>query len=340
MTADEHRNETRIRALKDAIVTDKLLHPDDSQSRQNEVQIESNTTREVAETSKERLICVRPQIQREQNVYLDSLAYRMIGKCPAEQSDTTVDKQCQKGFSNVGFNNIVPVTSYASNMTYVNIHCLKCNENTSLEIKIKYWSPIITIESWGYTHHFFTDPQDTVSYLLKYEYFNGMKTGNIHFVPPNPELLQPCQQYDVTSCNETGLWDVYNKTTEELCLSGYSMPVIRRPSATGTALSFRNMACLYCNQPNESFGKLVIRKGSICLKRKTIFGPTPRFNMTLNVPNLNSSMNQEDKSTLISKQYIDATVALTLIKQTKACPNGYIAILVSSITLVYYNFHF
>ena len=321
-------NETGIRA-EDVTVTDEeeLLHKDDSMSR-NEVQNESNTTKEGAQIIKESMICVRPQIQREQNIYPDSQAYKMIGSCPTKLSGTTIDKECKKGFADVGFNNKVPVTSHTSNMTYVNKHCLNCNENKSFgNNKIYYWKPIITIQSWQYYPHFFTNPQDIVSFLLKYEYFNGMKTGNIHFLPPNPELVQPCEQYDVISCNQTGLWDNYNRTTEQLCQSGYSLPVIRRVNSKVS--SFRNLACLYCNTPQNSFGKLPARKQMCAIN--TISKPVPRFNMTLNMPNLDSVITQQNNSALISKQYIDDTTVMTMLKQSKVCPDGYIAILVSSI---------
>ena len=318
-----NRNETGLQAENAIVTHEAMLHSDDNKSRQIDVQTENNATEKGAWTINERFICVRPQIQREQNIYLDSPAYRMIGKCPVEQSGTTLDKHCKKGFDNVGFKNIVPVTSDTTNMTYVNIHCLNCNENNNPGNKIKYWSPIITVESWQYYHQFYKDPQDILSYLLKYEYFNGMKTGNVHFLPPNPKLLQPCQRYDVTSCNKTGLWDTYNETTKQLCLSGYSLPVIRW--VKGKTLLFRNAACLYCNLPYEMFGKFAKVWGT-CSTPNTVFAP--RFNMALNLPDLNPSINKENNSALDSREYTDATAVLTLMKQTNSCEDDNIAILV------------
>ena len=327
--SDDDMDEIRKEATEGMPGTDQeLLHADRRNSGENEVQIESNTTNEGAPTIEDRLVCVRPQILRDQNRYLDSLAYQMIGDCPAELHDTTMDRKCRKRFGNVGFNNIVPVTSDESNMTYVNIHCLKCNENTIDELKIKYWKPIITVQSLEYTYQLYKDPNDILSFLLKHQEFSGMRTGNIHFLPPNPEVLQQCQLYDIISCNKTGLWDEYNKTTEQICMSGHSMPVIRRIIGP-VRLLFRNAACLYCNEPEESYGKLTIRKGSDCL-RQNIFGPRAKFNMTLNLPDLNPLSKLQDQSSLLSNQYIDSTAALALMKQKKECPVGHIAFLVSN----------
>ena len=330
LNASESRIKSGIRTTYHFNTYEELLHEDNSTDRINEVPIERNITKEGADTMKERLACIRPQVQRLQETYLDSPAYLMIGDCPAEQSDTDLDEQCKIGFDNVGLKNMLPVTSAASNMTYVNIHCLKCNENTTTEIQIRYWMPLITIQSRLFNNYqFFTNPDDIVSYLLKHKFFNGMKTGNIHFLPPNPQLLHQCQLYDVISCNKTGLWDIYNKTTEQVCLSGHSLPVIR--PIEGKKLLFRNVACLYCNQPDDVYGKLAILKQSICSSGPdTISGPVPRFNITIYVPDLNpKTLEQEDKTTPLSSEYIDATTALTLIKQTKTCPVGDIAILVS-----------
>ena len=322
-----HRNESGLLS-GDAIDIDKeVLDTDDMEDEQNEVKHESNLTKEGRKSIKERLQCVRPQVQREQGVYIDSPAYLMIGDCPDELSDSTLDKQYKAGFANTGFSNMVPVTSQATNMTYVNIHCLKCNEDTDHEIRIQHWRPILTIQSAAYITQFYKDPQDIVTYLLRYEYLNGMKTGNIHFLPPYPELLQRCQLYDISSCNKTGLWDANNKMTEQLCLSGHSMPVIRQVSDK-TPL-FRNVACLYCNQPNKDFGKLAIKKHASCSGPFSNLGHTPRFNMTLNVPDLNPSVKQENKNVPISNQYIDAATALALMKTSKSCKKGEVAILVS-----------
>ena len=327
---DDATHESRIGPEDDTSIDLELFHAVVRNSGPNEAHIESTSTTEGELVIEERLICVRPQIQREQNRYVDSLAYQMIGDCPAALFDTTMGRKCRKGFANVGFNNIVPVTSDASNMTYVNIHCLKCNENTNEELKIQYWKPIVTVRVLEYNHQFYKDPDDILLYLLKHGNLNGMNTGNVHFLPPNTKLAQQCQLYDVISCNATGLWDVYNRTTEQMCVSGHSMPLIRRIRIGNRRLLFRNVACLYCNEADESYGKLAIKKGSDCL-RQNILRPIPTFHMVLNLPDLNPLSKPQDFSSLLSNQYIDAAAALALMQQRKAeCPVGYIAFLVSN----------
>ena len=73
-------------------------------------------------------------------------------------------------------------------------------------------------------HIFFPSPDFILDNLIA----NIHGFGNLHFKPGNEGLTRQCKAYDIITCNQTGLWDVYNDLLKTLCLDGYQLPIMSR----------------------------------------------------------------------------------------------------------------
>ena len=74
---------------------------------------------------------------------------------------------------------------------------------------------------------------------------NVLGFGNLHFKPGIEGLTRQCKAYDIITCNQTGLWDVYNNFLKILCLEGYQLPIMSRVKKL--FYTFKNIACFHCN---------------------------------------------------------------------------------------------
>ena len=166
----------------------------------------------------------------------------MVVNCPEEFKDKLISDKCTAGVHAASLLDMVPVTSKQSGLTYKNKYCLACNEKIQ-EDQIIEWRAEIVSYGEGREHRFFPSPDFIVKELRQ-----TMKAfGNVHFVPGNENFTRSCgTAFDIVSCNETGLWEVYNQSMETLCSDGYPLPVIEKidDHRSGT---FKNIACLHCN---------------------------------------------------------------------------------------------
>ena len=195
----------------------------------------------LKEMIKEKERCIRPQVLYKPNKYIDSPAYMMVVDCPREFEDKLIIDKCNDGTDDVKLLDMIPVTSEASGLTYKNKYCFMCNEKLQLDL-IKEWTVEIISDTSIRALKFFPTPDLILDSIPRF--------SNIHFVPEDEALTRRCESFDIIACNQTGLWDNYNKIIENLCLYGHQLPIISR--IDNLPYTFGNIACFHCNTANDT----------------------------------------------------------------------------------------
>ena len=150
----------------------------------------------------------------------------MITKCPIQGKKKTINfDRCSAIGPGSPFDSFVPVTY--SSVTYRNKYCAYCN-GVSQTADMKDWRIQINCD-------------DSIS-LTDDNFFAKMEEKNcsIYFLGPEETQLQSCHkeyQYEISTCNETGLWPYYNKSTDLACQS-FIDPF---------NLTYKNYFCYLCN---------------------------------------------------------------------------------------------
>ena len=186
--------------------------------------------------------CIRPQLFYKPNVHPDSSAYKMVISCPADFPDALKTKKCKAGQNNTNISDAIPITSKLTGLTYVNKHCLFCNEPQVSTASCDEWQIQLDDRYTNYRHRIILYPQSLMYWASNYFF-------NVHFVPKTQSSVKNCITYDVSSCNQTGLWDNYNKSIESVCRHGDDLPITH--SVNGNILLFKNIACVHCNAPPD-----------------------------------------------------------------------------------------
>ena len=189
--------------------------------------------------------CTKAQALYEPNRFIDSQAYMMVVTCPDNFNDKfTIDK-CSGGFNQKTLLDKIPVSSKLSGLTYRNKYCMLCNEKIQTRYITEWRAEIVY--SGAFLHRQFIHNPDTVVDTLKEK---EQAFCNLHFTPVDENLTRRCNAFDVIkSCNETGLWDIYDDLMERVCLDGYPSPIINRIGSQ--RLTFKNIGCLYCNMQKD-----------------------------------------------------------------------------------------
>ena len=260
--------------------------------------------------------CIRPQVLYEPNKFLDSPAYMMVVNCPDEFKDKLTNDKCTVGMHAAELLDMIPVTSKQSGLTYINKYCLACNEQIQEDQIIEWRAEIV---SYGVSREriFFPSPDFIVDILTETQFNNR----NVHFVPGDGNLTRSCNTvFDIVSCNQTGLWEVYDQSMETLCLDGFQLPVIDRIDVH--RLIFKNIACLHCNTRrdlNEEKLNCVYFTRDRELARLTRL-----FSVTLN---LKSSSSSDSNRSLVLAPYIENEALKHL--PYRRCPAGKTYLMVS-----------
>ena len=264
---------------------------------------------------KEREICIRPQVNYKPNIYLDSEAYEMVVTCPDDFKDKVTIDRCTAELDELSLVDMIPMTSKLSGKTYRNKDCLECNEKIQSK-QITEWRAEIVSSGRERNHIFFPNPETILDIVIKT--INGFT--NIHFIPVEEKLTKRCLTYDVMSCNQTGLWDIYDALIEKVCLEGYQLPITS--TIENQRLLFKNIACLYCNVGNEMV-KDRLRCGYWGITRRSLSS----FSLSLNLRSTIS--NSTNRRILIPAPYIGEDILRRF--PHRSCQRGMVYIHVSSL---------
>ena len=255
-------------------------------------------------------LCIRPQAFYRPNFFLDSKAYEMIASCPVSFVNGSTKSKCQAGFENTNIIDMIPVTSSITGITYVNKHCFLCNEDAD-ESSLHFWQPAFAYQYNFYVSKFYESPHSIISVFQRKNAHNA----NIHFLPSVQTVTQECYTFDIATCNQTGLWHVYDEQVKSLCDSSLSLAIIY--SINGDRKLFKNIACLHCNVDGN-----VLKKQCGYLS-KTV--KRSEYSIRVNVESLVQNQENERKDD-ISESYLDHS---TLTHFTSPlCPAGYVHVMV------------
>ena len=278
--------------------------------------IQSNIDKTVLTNYSARTVCVKPQVVSHTHIHSNSQSYEVVVSCPISFPDMKTKSKCNGEFDNEYLYDTIPVTSSNTGITYANKHCLMCNElYTFQNASFSPWQVLLAYKSSIYVSLIFNDISQSFKHPLEWKlsYY-----GNIHFVPPNISLAKICQMFDITKCNQTGLWDIYDRKVELLCEFGINLPVFHR--ITDRPLVFRNSACLNCNTPKAD---LKNRRLS-CSEEPS---GTPLYKMTINTQFSDGS-----------RSAMPDTHNVSWLKQNSSeCPRGYVNIMVRSDIIFSFN---
>ena len=179
-----------------------------------------------------RFQCVRPQFLTSKKPKYPPMyevhKFWMVTKCAsATHTDDVNRKLCERTEDPMTIESITPVIGV--DITYRNKYCACCN-GVNMTQPLKSFDIGIFCDS-GIS---LTDENlhDTMRKL----------NCSVYFWPPENEHVQRCHipGYQISSCNETGKWPVYNKSLEDACLA-----ILDPFNAT-----YKNYFCYLCNEDN------------------------------------------------------------------------------------------
>lgn len=284
-------SQQKLRDFKD------ILLPNNSRSGQEKASMTVET------------VCVRPQFFRNINQFLDAKAYRMVAACNNGLQNTTINDKCHARTEDTTLLDRIPVTSKTSGVSYMNKYCLLCNENDITDANISVWQVAIVAYSKVYTYTFLPSLMSLIKRIEEFE--TGSR--NIHFLPRKKYPATECDTYDITTCNQTGLWKTHDEMIDTICHYGPALPVIHH--ANGERFLFKNIACVHCNTATD-FNNTELRCGYFDY---TLSQGLKLYSMTLNL----------DSEESLPLQYINENVLTQLKLKTGRCSPGFFDIMVS-----------
>ena len=239
-----------------------------------------------------RYTCVYAQyLVTTETKFQTNRAYWMISKCDPTYPNNKYRALCENPGHKNSTDSIVPVTDYTSKIVYRNIYCLYCST-------VDANTPIILWELKTANNIEIDSTDKNFWYNLK------SQGGNVLFRPPAYIPMETCDPdihiYHISTCNETGLWQIYNRTIERACES-YTDPF---------NLTFKNYFCYLCNTAE----KLPLSQWKCRKSNRTYeeFNLTPPFSAIIDIKVLQVSDNTDrlfckhsqfpDRIT-VSKQY-------------------------------------
>ena len=228
----------RAESAQKIIITETIVKTTTSHLKSDSI---DDSSVNISEKQSVEMVCIRPQLFYNPNGHPDSVAYKMVVSCPPGFPDASRLAKCKAGQGNENIADIIPITSKLSGLTYINKHCLFCNEPQQQYTQSRdEWEIQLIDQNMPYRHWSIKNPQSVIS-LPRFHFFN------VHFLPKTSSSAQKCIIYDVSSCNQTGLLKINNKTLELVCRRGDHLPVIH--TVNGRRLLFKNIACVHCNSP-------------------------------------------------------------------------------------------
>ena len=196
----------------------------------------------------------------------------MISKCDPTYPNNKYRALCEKPGHKFSNDSIVPVTDYISKIVYRNIYCLYCS-NIDMNTTVIEWE----LKTANNMEIHSTDKN----------FWHNLKSqgGSVLFVAPAYIPIKICDPfippYHISTCNETGLWSIYNRTIERACGS-YIDPFNH---------TFKNYFCYLCNTAE----KLPISQWT-CKKSNRTFehvNLTPPFTAIIDITVLQTGVNTD-----------------------------------------------
>ena len=188
----------------------------------------------LSSVSEYRYSCVPVQYYADkETVYQSDLAYWMVSKCKPTYPSNENKTRCESPGHVIAVDSIIPVSDQVTKEVYRNRYCYHCNRD---ETHTQLFPWIATIEN----EQVIDSKDETFWDKLKRE------GGNVIFKAPEFLPVNACNRflpnYNISSCNVTGLWQEYNQSIEMACES-YIDPFNH---------TFKNYFCYLCNTAKQS----------------------------------------------------------------------------------------
>ena len=155
----------------------------------------------------------------------------MIAKCHPDYTDMSIIRRCTNPGQDGSLDSVLPVTLVTTEEVFRNKFCVMCNNIELYYYNIIFWTIDI------YADSFIKFPHNNLLDRIK------ANRGNIFFTPPKfVKSYKPCfmPEYTIGKCNETGLWNIYDKVAVLACNS-FIDPY---------NYTYKNVFCFLCNQRN------------------------------------------------------------------------------------------
>ena len=206
--------------------------------------------------------CIKPKLLHPHQTRFPSNerdeAYWMISTC---NTVTGQRQPCELPSLEGDVKSVVPVTYYEDSMQlrlhYMNRQCALCND-------VSKSAPLV---EWGFEINCDSSLSVTDEKLLA---TIAEKGCNMFFVPPRGYIVETCTippTYQISSCNETGLWKNFNETIDKAC-KAFVDPFNQ---------TYKNYFCYLCNVDNA----LPQEEWSCKDPYERQVGPIPTFSVKL-----------------------------------------------------------
>ena len=207
-----------------------------------------------------RMSCVLPQLKSVQDRGLESASYnvRMFTVCiEATNSSQDIIDKCENAAHYTDIFSHIPVGDVLSGLTYTNKYCALCHGIP--EDRHEYWTVEITCNELFQANDISTIVED----------IQATETCNLQYSVPSDSISKrsTCSTLLISTCNETGLWQVYDKEVETACLA-YTSPY---------KINYKNVFCFICNIDD------VFKANEMCVRLPEPFY-TPSFSAYLVLP--------------------------------------------------------
>ena len=221
--------------------------------------------------------------------------------------------ECDRFHLHTDISEMIPITSRLSGLTYLNRFCFMCNEGDIINETIAdVWDAVIVSYAKYYYHISVLQPNDLMDATEGY--------SNIHFVPRTRTRAKQCEAYDIISCNQTGLWETFDKNVERLCHEGHSLPILHHINYDYNTRRFKNIACVYCNVGDNFNSDTSLTCSYVSLATKNSYSQT--LNLRLEDVDKGADESREKQNTSYTER------AILPIPNSGVCPSGYTVLLV------------
>ena len=155
--------------------------------------------------------------------------YFVIESCPGTEIGGILEQKCA-GAVAVTFNDLIWVSDTKTNKIYNNRFCAECNG-------------VRKYKKWGLS----TTCRSDLLWIQNFSENVGSfpDSCSLVVIPPNRKAYEnQCLTPDISTCNETGLWQTKDSVIESLCKNHQMMFVKEHLSMVHI---YRNMFCSLCN---------------------------------------------------------------------------------------------
>ena len=184
-------------------------------------------------------VCVKTSIWNHEGLDVDTPHVAMIETCPLNVVQA-VNSKCAFSVDMKNKLQNVPVTSRKTGLTYRNIHCLRCNEESG--VKIEPWDIEIQCQEFA-DFNFLSSYEEVIEQAERGRCnisYSSIAVNSLwdDVCYGSPKLNNSDTSKVINKCNVTGTWNVFDPDIEYMC-----------KMYDNKFRVFKNIFCYMCNPP-------------------------------------------------------------------------------------------